>query len=118
METIKGFIRYEPEMRFTTNGIAITNFLLYDTKEGEYQTKHRIVTWELLAETCDRLLQIDDEIFVKGYWKERSWTKTDGEIKTIKEFTAKQAWLFKDSKFLDITQIDSYPIQEELNGLT
>lgn len=111
METIKGYLRYEPDMKFTVNGTAITKFNLYDKSsyEGRYTTQMRVIAWEDLAEICARILQVDDFVYVKGYWKTRSWQTPEGETRTIEELTAKQVWVkdLASEKLNDITTIDN-----------
>jgi len=104
MQTIKGYLRYEPEMRFTPNGAALTRFTLYDTLEKAYDNKQVVICWEQLAEEANRKLALEDSVYVKGYYKERSWTTSEGETKTIREFTAKQLWVFESNTFTDIME--------------
>lgn len=75
MDTIKGYLRYEPEMRFTVTGKAVTKFALYDTStfEGKWNNRYYVVVWEKLAEACNDLLTINDFVYARGYWKNRSW---------------------------------------------
>lgn len=107
METLKGYVRYAPEMRFTVNGKAITTFTIYDTPSttDKFKLKSKIVTWEELAEKCNWLIQLDEEIYVKGYWKTRSWQNRDNKTITTKEFTAAQIWLSRNNKPIDIMSV-------------
>lgn len=104
METIKGKVRADPELSFTQTGVQITKFKLYsDDAEGEGANDKKIIAWNELACLANDLLFPDQEIYVKGYWKERNW-----EQYTIKEFTAQGIWIVKDGKPIDITKyIDS-----------
>lgn len=93
METIKGYIQEQPEMRFTPTGTAITNIRISESKsEDNVESHKRIIIWAGLAETANQLLEPDDFIYVKGYWKTRSWKGHDGEDHSVEEFTAKGIW--------------------------
>jgi len=107
MDTIKGYIQQEPEMRFTPNGTAITSIRISENKNDEdYKKYKRIIAWESLAEVANEILQVEDFIYAKGYWKTRSWEGQDGEPHTVKEFTAKQIW---NEKYEEIEETTDLP---------
>jgi single-stranded DNA-binding protein len=106
METIKGYLRYEPEMRFTVMGTALTKFTLYDTSEKAYDNKQVVICWEQLAEEANKKLALEDLIYAKGYYKERSWETPEGETRVVKEFTAKQLWISEDGIMKEVITKD------------
>lgn len=93
METIKGTIDTEIEMRFTSNGKALTTLELVDNPEAKEPKLTKVVVWEDLAELCYYKLQKCDRIYLKGYYKQRSWQRPDGSTGTVTEFTARDIWL-------------------------
>jgi single-stranded DNA-binding protein len=90
--TFTGYLRYEPDMKFTQWGKALTSFTLYDTLEKEYNRKLRIVAWDELGEACYRELGLMEKIHVKGYLKTRKWTDKTGNEQTITELTAQRVY--------------------------
>ena len=111
MDTIKGFIQEMPEMRFTASGKPITSIRIADIMFEEDAKKFkRIITWEQLAEIVNEELQASDFIYIKGYWKTRSWEGQDGRQHSVNEFTARQIW---DKRYKDIMELTNLPVDEE-----
>ncbi len=106
-ETIKGYIRYEPELRFTSGAVGICNFTLYDTPEKDYKVKTPVVTWEHLAELCSQKLAVGDELYLKGYFKERRWLNKEGKEVIQNQFTAQQVWIVEGGEPQEIN-VESY----------
>lgn len=103
METINGFIVSEIEMRFTPNGTVITKFEICKDKEETRSSKYdKIIAWAELGELANQYLAVFDNVYIKGYWKERQWKSPDNVIHTIKELTAKQIWIKENEKFFDL----------------
>jgi single-strand DNA-binding protein len=90
---IVGNLGRDPEMRFTPNGQAVTNFSIatsrqYTGSDGQLVKEtiwFRISTWGKLAETCNQYLKKGRSVLVEGRLvpdKEtggpRVWTKQDG----------------------------------------
>ncbi len=105
METLRGYTKYQPDMHFTMEGVAVTNFTVYTTLNNDCKTETRIVTWGELAESCIEKLALQDYLFLKGYYKLRSWIKPDGIKVTIREFTAKQIWVVENDNYIDIAEL-------------
>lgn len=82
--TIIGNLGADPEMRYTANGNAITEFRVatsrqYTSADGERVEETEwfpVVTWARLAETCSQYLSKGRQVYVEGRMKTRSW---DGE---------------------------------------
>jgi single-strand DNA-binding protein len=82
-----GNLGNEPEMRFTPTGKAVTSFSLatsrkYKGENGdlvEETTWHNIVTWEKLAETCNKSLHKGAPVYVGGRINNRSWLDDAGD---------------------------------------
>lgn len=108
METIKGYARYAADLKYTSNGKAIATIILYDTDDGAFETKQRVIAWENLAEVCNRNLTSGDLLYVKGYWKTREWTDREGKQQSVRELTAKQIWLEVGDKPIDILEMEAH----------
>lgn len=91
-----GRLGKDPEMRFTPNGKAVTNFTMatseiWNDQNGEKQERtewHRVVTWGKLAENCAKLLSKGKQVYVEGRLQTRSWDDKDGNKKYTTEIIA------------------------------
>lgn len=93
-----GRLGKDPEMRFTPNGKAVTNFTMatneiWTDQNGEKQERtewHRIVTWGKLAENCAKLLAKGKQVYVEGRLQTRQWDDRDGNKRYTTEVVASQ----------------------------
>ncbi len=100
---IIGNLGRDPEMRFTANGSAVTNFTVavsrqYSSADGERREETewvRVVTWNKLAEQCNQFLQKGRRVYVEGRLQTRSWDGQDGQKRYTTEVVA------QDVQFLD-----------------
>lgn len=100
---IIGNLGRDPEMRFTANGSAVTNFTVavsrqYSSADGERREETewvRVVTWNKLAEQCNQFLQKGRRVYVEGRLQTRSWDGQDGQKRYSTEVVA------QDVQFLD-----------------
>ncbi|HUZ78877.1 MAG TPA: single-stranded DNA-binding protein [Chloroflexota bacterium] len=85
---IIGNVGRDPEMRYTSNGTAVTSFSVavsrtWNPREGGDQRDEtewfNIVTWSKLAETCNQYLTKGQRVFVEGRLQTRSWDGNDGQ---------------------------------------
>ncbi|HPC48062.1 MAG TPA: single-stranded DNA-binding protein [Deltaproteobacteria bacterium] len=91
-----GRLGKDPEMRFTPQGRAVTNFSLatnehWTDANGERQERtewHRVVAWGKLAETCAKLLAKGKQVYVEGRLQTRSWDDRDGNKRYTTEIVA------------------------------
>ena len=83
-----GNLTRDPELRYTSNGIAVTDLGIatnrtYTTKDGERReevTFIDVTVWNRQAETCCQYLKKGQPVHVEGYLKLDSWDdKTTGE---------------------------------------
>ena len=94
----------DPEMRYTSNGDAVTSFSVatnrrYTTRDGEQREEtewFRVVTWRQLAEQCNQYLTKGRRVYVEGRLKSDTWTGQDGTTRFTNEITANQV-VFLDS---------------------
>ncbi|MBW1649505.1 MAG: single-stranded DNA-binding protein [Deltaproteobacteria bacterium] len=93
---IIGRLGRDPEMRYTTDGVAIANFSIAtsedwkDKKTGEKKEKtewHRIVAFRRLAEICGEYLTKGKQVYIEGRLQTRSWEK-DGVTRYSTEIIA------------------------------
>lgn len=91
-----GHLGADPELKYTPNGVAVTNFNLatneaWRDKEGNQKDKtewHRIVAWRKLAEVCGEYLKKGQLVFIEGKLRTRSYDDKDGIKKYITEVEA------------------------------
>jgi single-strand DNA-binding protein len=94
-----GNLGADPEMRYTPQGKAVTNFRIAvnrtwrDSSTGEQQESTewvRIVTWQKLAEICNRYLSKGRQVYVEGRLQTRSWEGQDGVRRYMTEVVAQE----------------------------
>jgi len=101
--TIIGHLGRDPEMRYTPNGTAVTNFSVavsrrYTDKNGQVQEKtkwFRVTAWGKLAEVCNEHLTKGRLVLVTGEVDASAYTNQAGEPAASLELTAREV------KFLD-----------------
>jgi single-strand DNA-binding protein len=84
---IIGRLGADPEMRYTANGSAVTNFNVatsrnYTNPQGERVEETEwfsVVAWSRLAETCAQYLAKGRQVYVEGRMQTRSWDGQDGQ---------------------------------------
>ena len=104
METVKGYVRFVPEMNFVSSGSAISKFAIYDTEEKDYKSKVHCVAWEDVAEGCHNKIGEGDIVYAKGYFKDVQFTTKEGKLVKMKQFTCKQVFVdMLDGTFGDVT---------------
>ena len=84
---VLGNLTRDPEMRYTPNGHAVSNFSVAtnrrwtDRESGEAQEQvefHNIVVWGKQAESVTPMLKKGQPVFVEGRLQTRSWDGQDG----------------------------------------
>ncbi len=96
-----GRLTRDPELRYTSNGNAVTNFSLaverpFTNREGDRDVDFiRIVTWRKLAETCANHLGKGRLVAVDGRLQIRQYENKEGQQRTASEVVA------QDVRFLD-----------------
>ena len=96
-----GRLTRDPELKYTTNGIAVANFSLavdrpYTNQQGEKETDFiRIVTWRKLAEVCAQNLGKGRLVAIEGRLQVRSYDDQNGVRRLISEVVAENV------RFLD-----------------
>lgn len=98
-----GRLGADPEVRYTPEGLMVTNFNMATDemrkdKNGERIQKtewHRIVTFGKLAEICGNYLSKGKLVFIEGRIQTRAWEDKDGNKRSTTEIVA------SDMKMLD-----------------
>ena len=86
---IIGNLGQDPEIRYTSSGLPVANFLVttdeaYRDKEGKRQQRaewHRIVVIGKLAMTCNEYLKKGREVFVEGRLRTREWENNGSNVR-------------------------------------
>ncbi len=90
-----GNLGKDPEMRYTSSGIAVATFSVatsdsWKGQDGNMQERtewHNIVAWRKLAEICGEWLKKGKKVYIEGKLQTRSYEK-DGVKKYITEIVA------------------------------
>lgn len=93
-----GNLGADPEMRFTPSAKAVTAFSMATSRKYKGQndelveetTWHKVITWEKLAESCNKSLAKGDPVFVQGRISNRSWEDDTGQKHYSSEIVANQ----------------------------
>jgi len=89
-----GRLTDEPELRYTPNGTAVSNFTLaversFRNRQGEYDTDFiDIVVWRKQAENCANYLSKGRLVAVEGRLQIRSYETDDGQRRNVTEVVA------------------------------
>ena len=91
-----GRLGKDPEVRYTPDGMMVTNFNLatdeqWKDKSGQRVQRtewHRIVTFGKLAEICGNYLSKGKLVFVEGRIQTRAWEDKDGNKRYTTEIVA------------------------------
>ena len=93
---IIGNLGRDPEMRYTPNGQAVTQFTVavnrnYKDASGEWKEEtewFRVVAWAALAERTAEYLRKGYKVYVEGRLQTRSWEDKDGQKRYTTELVA------------------------------
>jgi single-strand DNA-binding protein len=109
----------DPTLRYTPNGVAVTNFdLAVDrpttNQAGERETDFiRIIAWQKQAELCANYLKKGRLVAVEGRLRIRSYETQDGQKRRVAEVVSNQVQ-FLDRK--DDGQGQPGPVAGERSG--
>ena len=117
--TIVGNVGADPEMRYTANGFAVTNFSLAlyagKSQEGSEQTTWvRVTAWKDLAELVSRKVNKGDKLQVEGYLQPaRLFEGTDKETgePEMKGSIELVAFAIKALEFTAVKLDDEIPVE-------
>ena len=106
---IIGNLGRDPEMRYTPNGQAVTQFTVavnrnYKDSNGEWKEEtewFRVVAWGPLAERTAENLRKGRKVYVEGRLQTRQWEGQDGQKRYTTELIAST-----------VTALDARPREE------
>lgn len=99
-----GNLGADPEMRYTANGSAVTEFRVatsrrYTDSSGERKEEtewFRVITWNRLAELCAQYLAKGRLVYVEGRLQTRSWDDQEGTKRYTTELVASEVKFLSD----------------------
>lgn len=88
--TIVGNLGKDPDMRFTTDGKAVTTFSVAASNRKDETTWFRVSTWDKQAETCNQYLHKGSKVLVEGRLKPEInvYQRKDGSYAASYDVTA------------------------------
>jgi single-strand DNA-binding protein len=106
-----GHLGADPELRYTTSGLAVATFSLatnrqWPAKDGTLQEEtewHSIVAWDKLAQICSEHLTKGRLVFIEGRIHTRSW-ESNGQKQYRTEIVATDMLILDSRQVAD--QID------------
>ena len=106
-----GNLGKDPELRYTTSGVAVATFSVatnesWKDQDGNQQERtewHNIVAWKKLAEICAEWLKKGKKVYIEGRIQTRSYDdKNTGAKKYITEIVAENM-IMLDSRGSDFS---------------
>ncbi|MFQ5798738.1 MAG: single-stranded DNA-binding protein [Bacteroidota bacterium] len=112
-----GNVGKDPELRYTSSGVAVSNFSLatneqWKDPDGNTQERtewHNIVAWRKLAEICGEWLKKGKKVYIEGRLQYRSYDDKNGIKRYVTEVVA-QDMIMLDSRGVGVS---STPEPEE-----
>lgn len=99
-----GRLAKDPELRYTTNGTAVTTFSVavdrrFTNQNGEREADFiNIVTWKKLAEICANYLAKGRQVAIEGRIQTRSYDDKTGNRRWVTEVVADNVQFLGSSK--------------------
>ena len=119
-----GNLGKDPELRYTTSGVAVATFSLatnesWRDQDGNTQERtewHNIVAWRKLAEICGEWLKKGKKVYIEGRIQTRSYDdKNTGARRYITEIVADNM-IMLDSR--GTTEASQAPVVAETSSQT
>jgi single-strand DNA-binding protein len=93
---IIGNLGADPEMKYMSDGTAMTRFNVavsraFTNQSGERREEtewFKVVAWRKTAEICSQYLQKGSKVYVEGRLQTRSWDTPEGEKRYMTEVVA------------------------------
>jgi single-strand DNA-binding protein len=91
-----GHLGADPEMRYTAQGSAVTNFRVASNRSwkdrdgGAHEDTEwfRVVAWDKLGEICNQYLTKGTRVYIEGRLQTRKWTDRDNVERFTTEVVA------------------------------
>jgi len=115
-----GNLTRDPEIKYTNEGIAITEMGLAvnkkwtdkNGKESETVDFFNVTTWNNLAENCAAALKKGDRVILSGHLNLRSWENKEGKKYNITNITADVVAASLEFNQIKILEKDVIEIEE------
>lgn len=91
--TLIGNLGRDPEVRYTQDGLAVTNFSLAATEKikGEDRTQwYRVTAFGKLGEICGEYLSKGKQVYIEGRLQTSEWEDKEGNKRFTVEVIASQ----------------------------
>lgn len=103
--TLLGNLTRDPELKYTPAGTAVCTFGVatnrsWTTADGQLKEEaqyHRIVSWQKLAELCNKLLVKGRKVYLEGRITYREFVDKAGQQRNITEIVMDDFIVFYDS---------------------
>jgi len=107
-------------MRYTTSGLAVTNFTLAvdrrTNKQGDKETDFiDIITWQKLAEICANHLTKGRQVAVRGRLEIQPYETKDGQKRKAARVIADEVQFLGPKSANDNSQSDEMDIGDEVD---
>ncbi|MGB9773247.1 MAG: single-stranded DNA-binding protein [Bacteroidota bacterium] len=120
--TLIGNLGKDPEIRYTTSGVAVANFTMATTErwkdqdgnQQEHTEWHNIVAWRRLAEIANEYLKKGNKVYVEGKIRTRSYDDKNGVKRYVTEIVADDIILFGGRPGAPETEIEEVDKGEAL----
>jgi single-strand DNA-binding protein len=92
--TIVGNLGKDPDMKYSPDGKAVTNFSVATSFGKDKTTWFKVAVWGAQAESCNQYLQKGSKVLVTGYLQSgenggpKVWTAKDGSVGASFEISA------------------------------
>ncbi|HMQ30378.1 MAG TPA: single-stranded DNA-binding protein [Chloroflexaceae bacterium] len=91
-----GHLGGDPEMRYTAQGSAVTNFRVASNRSwkdrdgGAHEDTEwfRVVAWDKLGEICNQYLTKGTRVYIEGRLQTRKYTDREGQERYVSEVIA------------------------------
>ena len=116
-----GNLGKDPELRYTTSGVAVATFCLatnesWKDQDGNLQERtewHNIVAWRKLAEICGEWLKKGKKVYIEGRIQTRSYDdKNTGTKKYMTEIVADNMIMLDSKGPMESASVEPPPAAE------
>ncbi len=119
---LTGHLGADPEMRYTTQGSAVTTFRVASGRSWKSAdgTQHddtewfRIVAWEKLGEICNQYLTKGTRVYIEGRLQTRKWQDKDGQDRYTTEVIASDMIILSSRQDRQSSTEYEPPVDDEL----
>ncbi|MGB2868609.1 MAG: single-stranded DNA-binding protein [Bacteroidota bacterium] len=118
--TLIGNLGKDPELRYTSSGVAVASFTVatnesWKDQDGNVQERtqwHNLVAWRKLAEICGEYLKKGSKVYIEGRLQYRTYDDKNGVKRYVTEIVMDEM-LMLDSKGGGHSENQSAPPREE-----